>query len=129
MQRGFQEQAEVVRLTCLDERRGNGRRVIVNTCTPVLSELHDDPPVFGNDVLAGNESHAVVGHGSRSHADDIAQLNERMPPIHRVKHILTKVLEPGMVEVVEQFGLILSFVIYNLEGLGHHKALTLPDTP
>ena len=103
--------------------------MVVYACTPVLSELHDDAPVFGNDVLAGNEPHAVVGHGSRSCADDIAQLNERMPPIARIKYILTKVLEPRVVEVVEQFRFVLSFVIYNLEGLCHDEALALPDTP
>ena len=66
-------------------------------------------------MLAGNESHAVVSYACSTYPHNIAQLDERMPPIDRVEHIQTKVLEPGMVEVVEQFGLILSLVIYDLE--------------
>ena len=66
-------------------------------------------------MLAGNESHAVVGYACSTYPHNIAQLNERIPPIDRVEHIQTKVLEPSVVEVVEQFRFILSFVIYNLE--------------
>ena len=80
-------------------------------------------------MLAGNESHAVVGYACSTYPHNIAQLDERMPPIDRVEHIEAKVLEPGMVEVVEQFGLILSLVIYNLERLGHDEALALANTP
>ena len=80
-------------------------------------------------MLAGNESHAVVGYACSTYPHNIAQLNERMPPIARIKYILTKILEPRVVEVVEQFGLVLSFVIYNLERLGHDEALALANTP
>ena len=52
-----------------------------------------------------------------------------MPPIARIKYILTKILEPRVVEVVEQFRFVLSFVIYNLERLCHDEALALTDTP
>lgn len=74
--------------------------MVVDARSPVLSEVCDDAPVFRNDMLSRDERDAAVAWASVSIGDDIAELDERVPPVATVKDEAAEPFEPSLVEVV-----------------------------
>ena len=79
-------------------------------------------------MLARYKRYPAVADTAVSISCDIAQFNERVSPIDRVVSVFEQLLEPGLVEVVLCFLVLLSLGIDQLERTCHNESLALLDT-
>ena len=94
---------------------------------PVLSEIGDHSSVFRNDVLARYESHVVIAAHAVAVLHDVAEFDERVPPIDRIERKAAELLEPGLVEVVQRLVALITCGVHELERFCHDKTLTLAN--
>ena len=100
----------------------------VDACLPVITNLLYHTPILRNDVLARYEPHAVIAAQSVTVLHDVAQLNERVPPVYGIKGKTAQLLEPRLVEVMQCLVALVPVCVHEFERLSHDEAFTLADT-
>ena len=111
----LEEQSQIIGQTSLDEPVRERRLSVLRSRSPVHAELWYHAPIFGNDVLSWQQGYPAVADTAVPVSRDVAQLNERVPPINGVERILEQLLEPGLLKEVFRFLVLLSFGIDQFE--------------